>query len=105
MKIFDLVKKILETNEQTRNSDKELIWLVYKKLGIVRDVEWFGTKEAILKEHVISGKMPSFETITRARRKVQELNPSLEATDSKVRSLRKQKQKTKGTFIFREYFK
>lgn len=102
MKIYDLVKKVLEQDEQARNSDRECIWQVYKRIGVVKDVEWFGSREAILKEHFLSGKMPSFETIRRSRQKIQELNPELQATSQKVRVRRKQKQDTKGTFVYRE---
>jgi len=92
----------LTKNEQARNSDKELIWTVYLDLGIVKEVDWFGKRECILKESILSGKMPSFESITRARRKIQQTFPNLGATDPTVIARRKQKQDTKGTFIYRE---
>lgn len=104
MKIYDLVKNILENSEQTRNSDKLLIWEVYKKIGIVKDVEWFGDREAIIRDNFLSARIPATETITRARRKIQELHPELQATNSTVKSRRGQKQLSKGTFIFRETF-
>ena len=78
MKIYDLVKNILENSEQTRNSDKLLIWEVYKKIGIVKDVEWFGDREAIIRDNFLSARIPATETITRARRKIQELHPARE---------------------------
>lgn len=103
-KIYDLVKKVLQEDEQARNSDKECIWQVYKRIGAVKDVEWFGQREAIIKENFLSGKLPSFETIRRTRQKCQELYPELQATSQTVRVKRKQKQDTKGTFIYRELF-
>lgn len=102
MKIYDLVKKILEKDQQARNSDKECIWQVYKSVGAVKDVEWFGTREAITKDQFLSGKLPSFETIRRSRQKIQELHPELQATSESVRVRRKQKEEQKGTFIYRE---
>jgi hypothetical protein len=104
MKIYDLVKKILEDNEQARNSDKLLIWEVYKSIGIVKEVEWFGNREAIIKENFLSGKLPSFETIRRSRQKIQELHPELQATSSSVRARRKQLENQKGTHIFRDTY-
>ena len=44
----------------------------------------------------------SFESITRARRKIQELHPELRSPSSKVNKYRKERQLTKGTFVFRE---
>ncbi|MFA5763105.1 MAG: hypothetical protein WC931_05985 [Bacilli bacterium] len=104
MKTYDLVKKVLQNNEQARNSDKECIWQVYKKIGVIKDVDWFGSREAIIKENFLSGKLPSFETIRRSRQKIQELHPELQATSSSVRARRKQLQDQKGTHIFRDIY-
>lgn len=102
MKLFERVKSILITNPNTRNSDKLLIGEVLKSIGAVTKIDYFGVKEAVLLDKLLSGNFPSFESITRARRKVQELHPELEATSSQVRAARKQKQSTKGTFVYRE---
>lgn len=99
-KVYDLVKRILIRDEQARNSDKELIWQVYKEIGVVKEVEWFGTREAVIKENFLSGELPSFETIRRTRQKIQETE--LKATSKSVIEARKQKQDTKGNFIYRE---
>ena len=104
MKTYDLVKKVLESSEQARNSDKECIWQVYKRIGVVKDVNWFGDREAIIRENFLSGKLPSFETIRRSRQKIQELHPDLQATSSRVRARRKQLQNQKGTHIFRDTY-
>lgn len=75
VKTFDLVKSILENDPNTRDDDFELIWYVAREFELTRCtftntiVEWR------------KRKLPSFEAITRARRKVQELNPSLRATE------------------------
>lgn len=102
VRIYDIVKKILENIPATRNSDKLLVTEVLRYGGYIKNVEYFGDKEAILLSDILRGNMPSFETITRARRKVQELHPELESTSNAVRSARSQKQDTKGTFIYRE---
>lgn len=71
MKLYDLVKDIMINNPYTRNSDKELIWVVLVRKG-------FATDNIISKENF--KRSPTFESITRARRKVQELHPELQAT-------------------------
>jgi len=111
MKTYDLIKNILINKPETRNSDKLLLTEVFRQMGkIVNEHNWtervwFGDKEAILLEDLISGDLPSYETVARARRKLQEIFPNLEATSSAVRTRRRQKQDTKGTFIFREVVK
>jgi len=92
MKLYTLVKNILIQNEQARNSDKELIWAVLENLGITSGA--YITKEMLF-------KMPSFESITRARRKVQEENQDLQANAS-VKQARRFKQAQRGTHIYRE---
>lgn len=103
MKTYDLIKRLLETNEGTRNSDKLLYAEVLRTIGAVKKVEWFGEREAILLDTLTSGSTPSYETIRRTRQKIQETIPELQATSSQVRVRRKQKQDTKGTFIYREW--
>jgi hypothetical protein len=74
-KTFDLVKSILENHPDTRDDDFALIYKVAEHYGL-EDCS-FGYALKCWK----ADKMPSFEGITRARRKVQELNPSLRATE------------------------
>lgn len=65
IKIMDLVEEELKLDPRTRDSDKFLIWKVMIANGI----------------HVPYNKfmeLPCFESITRARRKIQEQNPELE---------------------------
>jgi len=102
-KIYTIVKQLLETDSQTRNSDKYLQWQVLKKQGLVRTIEWFdGTKEVISKDQFISKNTISLETVRRTRQKIQETCKELEATSSVVRVKRKQKSKTGGNFIYSE---
>lgn len=90
--IYDIVKQILTDYPQTRNSDKEMIWAVYRKLGY--------TSEYVINKNDFM-KAPAAESITRARRKVQEQHPLLQATKI-VRGLREEKEKTKGVFVYNE---
>jgi len=92
MKIYDLVKDILEEKPDCRDSDKRLIWTVWNRKGLTSN--GFITWEQF-------AKATSSESITRARRKVQELHPHLEARAGITRE-RRRKQKSKGTFVFRE---
>lgn len=102
MKLYDTVKHILEKYPQTRDSDKKLIWavLIRKQLVQVNSGDVFALSRVMYMDFIHA---PSFESITRARRKVQELHPELQATNSIVRSKRRQKEESKGTFISREY--
>lgn len=92
MKIYDRVKYILEKFPQTRDSDKVLLWWVWQDAN-------FADAYTITKAAFFSA--PSAESITRARRKVQEEFPHLQAT-KQVQEARKQKEATKGTFAYRE---
>ena len=87
---------------ETRGSDRLLIWEVYKYIGIVKEVEFFGTQEGILKQNFLSAKIPPTESITRARRKLQEKHPELQTESKEVLNQRRKKADTKGTFVFRE---
>lgn len=74
-KTFDLVKSILESVPETRDDDFELIYEVAKEFG------WggcaFGQALTLWRDR----GCPSFESITRARRKVQELHPELRSEE------------------------
>jgi hypothetical protein len=60
VKIKDVVQEVLKESEKARNSDKQLIWECFKKITHTEiDFELFKL-------------MPSFETITRCRRKLNE---------------------------------
>lgn len=64
-KLKELVKSELETDPRTRDSDKFLIWKIMIANGIHIHYDKFMA-------------LPCFESITRARRKIQEQNPELE---------------------------
>lgn len=93
MKIYRFVQRLLENEPELRDSDKRLIWAVWTEMGLTY------TSDTITRESFMNA--PSEETITRARRKAQELHPELSASRP-VRRLRTKKKLSKGTFIFRE---
>lgn len=95
-KIYDLVKDLLTLYPPIRNSDKKLIWAVWTRLGLVTHGR---VSSYISKENFYLA--PASESVTRARRKIQELHPELQATSS-VKRERTVKEKTKGSFVFRE---
>ena len=97
MKLYDVVKHILTTDSYTRNSDKKLIWEVLKYQGFVED-------GVITPSRFMSREIVSFESITRARRKIQEKHEELRAVGA-VFQERAKKSKQKGTHIYREPIK
>lgn len=89
-KLEKIVKAILEDYPNTRGNDNALItgvfWLIDPEL-----------MKMPFKEVMLMKGLPSFESITRARRKVQEKNPIL--TDEKARKIRQKEEKE-----YREYY-
>lgn len=82
-KMEDTVRDILSWNPNARDNDFILIYQVYTVINPLLLSKPFGE---ILMLHSHYG-LPSFETIFRARRKVQQHNPDLRAT-KKIKSLR-----------------
>jgi hypothetical protein len=103
MKIYDLVKRILERDPFARNSDKVLLWEVWEYQGAVCekiDIRTLKRQKYINKEMFLDGRLISTETITRARRKVQEIHKNLRASKY-IQAERRSREKTKGLFIFK----
>jgi len=94
MKLYDLVKQTLEIYPISRDDDKELMWSIWEQLGWVRNGQ-------ITKSQFVSKNFPMSESITRARRKAQELHPNLQAS-KRVQGLRTEKELDKGMFVFHE---
>lgn len=83
------VEHILETDEETRGDDFALIVKVYKEMkGTLFTSLKF---EALMLGHETFG-LPSFESITRCRRKIQAERPELRAT-REVENIRMDEQK------------
>ena len=92
MTLYDIVYKLLKDHPTLRSDDKKLTWSVWAKEGLAWETM---TKEAYL-------KATSAESITRARRKVQEEHPELCANEivTNYRSELEHKAiQTKGSFI------
>ena len=87
--IEEIVLNILKNDIRARNSDKWLIIQVLRKMGFKIFIDY---------SHL--GDMPSFETITRIRRKLQNDEDLFPPTDERVISQRHQKEDE-----FREIFK
>lgn len=90
--IYDLVYELLRDYPALRDSDKKLIWSVW-----IREGKVVGGK--ISMEDFLKASVE--ESITRARRKVQEEHPELAASPI-VEAMRKEKEEEKGTHIYRE---
>ena len=91
MKTYDLIKKILEENQQMRSDDELLKWTIWEMEGSVKNgcMYYSDFKNAT-----------NTETIRRARQLVQADHPELEPTEI-VKNLRRKKQAEKGTFPYR----
>lgn len=98
-KIYDLVKQLLTDNPELRNSDKKLIWEIWKRCGLTYFYPNNDDGGYISFDNFM--KAPSFESCRRTRQKIQEHHPELQASEE-VKKLRKKKQESKSTFVYRE---
>lgn len=94
MKLYDLVKELLEENPKRRDSDKMLMFAVWYRLGFIEN-------KGLSFESFMQRRCPTPESITRCRRKIQENLPSLRSSKA-VEAERRKKETEKGTFIYRE---
>lgn len=65
----EIVKKVLEDYPETRANDDKLRVIVLEKMGVDTGKSFFAL--------ALSGELKCIESITRARRKVQEIHPEL----------------------------
>lgn len=73
-KVEDVVKNVLERYPETRADDFKLIFAVY------REIDFFHTTKELFCEVMLNHKkygLPAFESVSRARRKIQKDNPEL----------------------------
>jgi len=96
-KLYDIVKDLLVTYPELRNSDRKLLWAVWWKKGLVIGDE---PERSFIKRDSFYSAPPS-ESVTRARRKVQENHPELMASKA-VQEARDKKESTKGMFAYHE---
>lgn len=94
MKIYDLVKSLLVKDKKYRNSDRELLWEVW-------ELEGSAFAGVMRRDKFLGKETTTPESITRARRMVQEKHPELGA-DPEVKKARDAREEDKGTFVFRE---
>ena len=80
--LAEIVKEVLETTPQTRESDNKLIYCVMRKCGVQN-----GESFSSVMQRLIDGELPAFASITRAKRKVVELYPELDCS-TETRKLR-----------------
>lgn len=101
MTIYDRVLQIMRESEEARNSDKILMWEVWQD-DLTNAYEEIGTTNySVLDATHFMRWCTTPETITRARRKVQQHHPELRAREE-VEKTREEKEKSGGNFIFRE---
>ena len=93
IKVRDKVKHILELVPAARDSDK-ILWLAYNER--FTDIELHIGKMSSFRAWLLSNDVPTFESLSRARRKVQELYPELQG---QLRSKRKEEAE-----LIREHF-
>lgn len=78
-KTSQLVKRILQDDSQARNSDDYLYYMVCKKIA---NKSGYTMNEISVFEFLLNRKkygFPPYETVERARRKIQEKHPELAA--------------------------
>ena len=79
-KLEDVVKPILEINPIARRDDFELVLRVYEKLlGYSDYVDSMSFRE-LMHNHIVLD-LPPFESITRVRRKLQQMYPELRSEE------------------------
>lgn len=91
-KLYDRCLDILKRDPLARNSDKVLIWEVFKETYTVKDgrIDFDAWMNSV-----------STESVRRCRQKIQETHQELQA-DNVIQTYRKGIQKQKGTHIYRE---
>ena len=92
MKLYTVVKKILEDLPQARNSDRVLSWIIWEQSGLIFE-------EHITKSDFLHAS--SSESIGRVRRKIQEYYPHLRSI-REVQVGKDKKEQTKGNFVYQE---
>ena len=75
-----LIRSLLETDDKYKNSDNKLIAIVWHKLLEKGDIDSKEISGWTLLTHLGKGDLPTPESITRCRRKLQEDIPALRGT-------------------------
>lgn len=77
----DLVKEILKSDIETRSSDNVLYLRVLQSIAKSRNIDINNMSVPHLFMNMHKLELPAFETVRRARQKLQECHPELKATD------------------------
>ena len=75
--ISKIVKAILEEDESARNSDSRLYRQVVSYIGMKKGIDVGARSVTYYLDHINALKFPKFETVSRARRKIQAEHPEL----------------------------
>lgn len=92
-----IVKAILEVDERARNSDSHLYMKVLELHGETTGIHYLRFPVSAFLEHMGKWGVPPFESVRRARQKVQASFPEL-ASNRRVAQLRAENEE-----IYREY--
>ena len=95
--ISNLVKEVLEENIQARNSDTYLYLQVIRKVGLLKGIDVNEMSVTEFLSQRTSMKFPNYETVSRARRKLQAEYPELASNDSV------KEQKIMNERVYRDY--
>lgn len=79
--VTDLVKAILEKSQQARNSDSFLYLAVLKQIGVESDIDIESVRVFDFLLNLQGKAFPCFESVRRARQKIQREYPELSACD------------------------
>ena len=96
MKLYDKVKELLIADPSLRDSDKKLLWEVWRRLGYL-------SNGALYYDGLMKHGCPTFETVTRIRRKLQERFVDLRGS-LPITKARRKKSQTKGAFIYKQEY-
>ena len=98
----DIVKNILEVDEQARNNDGYLYFKVLDLCGHRDGVRYIQMTIREFLPHVNSMGVPNFETVRRTRQKIQQHCPELGACE-KVAGYRAEKEKEFKSYALGEF--
>lgn len=84
------VESLLRRHESLRSNDKRLVFNIWLKILRKKISEADYEKLSSVLRFLLESDIPPIESITRARRKLQELHPELQKNKSKKRDLEKQ---------------
>ncbi|MBQ0112430.1 MAG: hypothetical protein KBT03_04790 [Bacteroidales bacterium] len=95
--IYNLVLDILKEDIEARNNDNYLYFNVCKRIAVDNGLDLTNVTVPEFFLHIASKQYPSYETVSRTRRKAQEQYPFLVADDI-IENFRKEQEKA-----FREF--